>query len=362
MIKYLTSEEKKLSRDLWEEAFWEDSRQFDDYYYKEKVKENRILALIEDAEVSAAELSDEEGDLELLLLSDGSQLNAMVQLNPYLLQVRDCRWQVDYLVGVATRREKRHRGYMRRLLVQMMTDMKKEKAPFCFLMPAAEAIYRPFGFTYIFNQPRWQLKKEAQSRLERKPANAMEQTAAAWMMNWLQSRYQVYAVRDEAYVKRLMEELASEEGKLEALYDGHKLVGFQAMWGLTKKEQRLLYAESFYLEEIAEPKPAIMARIIAPEEFVKAIRLKKGKTGEITVNLWLEDPLIPQNEGLWLWQINQETSKLTKEQELLPGQPSVRLTVTELTEWLFGYRVPEAAEELDQQLDTLCGVFLDEVV
>ena len=45
MIRYLTAEEKPLSRDLWEEAFPEDSRSFDDYYYSEKIKGNRILAL-----------------------------------------------------------------------------------------------------------------------------------------------------------------------------------------------------------------------------------------------------------------------------------------------------------------------------
>ena len=43
MIRYLTEEERGLSRDLWEEAFPEDSRSFDDYYFSEKIRENRIL-------------------------------------------------------------------------------------------------------------------------------------------------------------------------------------------------------------------------------------------------------------------------------------------------------------------------------
>ena len=42
MIRYLTEEERGLSRDLWEEAFPEDSQSFDDYYFSEKIKENRI--------------------------------------------------------------------------------------------------------------------------------------------------------------------------------------------------------------------------------------------------------------------------------------------------------------------------------
>lgn len=365
MIKYLTEAEKQFSRELWEEAFPEDSRQFNDYYYKKKVSENRILALVENP-VFAAEVSAAVPAAEAELVTAPCQIDAMVQLNPYQVQARNCRWQVDYLVGVATRKDKRHRGYMRSLLLQMMEDMREDHMPFCFLMPAAEAIYRPFGFTYIFDQPRRYLRAAAVGRLRREEV-AQAQTvsaAAAWMMDWLQSRYQVFTIRDEAYVETLLMELASENGALEALYDGDRLVGFQAAWGW-KREQRLLYAESSYIIETAVAKPAIMARIITPEEFVKAIRLKhegwRGNAG-LTVNLWLEDPLIPRNQGLWLWHLNRETSWLEQAQEPVSGQPSVKLTITELTSWLFGYSVPEKVQDLDEKIETLQGVFLDEVV
>lgn len=340
MIKYLTEAEKQDSRELWEEAFPEDSRAFDDYYYKEKVEKNRILALVEEP----------------------GQIQAMIQMNPYLVQAGGFRWTVDYLVGVATRKEKRHRGYMRRLLQQMMEDMRAASMPFCFLMPAAEAIYRPFGFTYIFDQPRWKLRPSAENRLRRKEASSMAAEAAGWMTDWLQNRYQVFAVRDEAYVKILLAELASEDGVLEALYDGERLSGFQADWGWNKKEQRLLYADAFYIEETAEPKPTIMARIITPEECVKPICLKEGELEELKVNLWLEDPLLPQNQGLWLWHLNHETSWLERAEIPVSGGASAKLTITELTSWLFGYSVPETVRELDEKIETLQGVFLDEVV
>ena len=73
MIRYLTEEERGLSRDLWEEAFPEDSRSFDDYYFSEKIKENRILALCR----------DEEG------VSPAS-IESMIQLNPYEIQAGAC--------------------------------------------------------------------------------------------------------------------------------------------------------------------------------------------------------------------------------------------------------------------------------
>ena len=42
VIRYLEDGEKGKSRSLWEEAFPEDSREFDDYYFKEKTRDNRI--------------------------------------------------------------------------------------------------------------------------------------------------------------------------------------------------------------------------------------------------------------------------------------------------------------------------------
>ena len=125
MIRYLNDREKQSVRELWEEAFPEDSKEFGDYYFKEKVRDNRILALIgekpegEDKEPGPRESHQERAD-------------AMIHLNPYRLMVRGRCWQADYLVGVATRRDKRHRGYMRCLLLRMMKDLRQEQMPFAF--------------------------------------------------------------------------------------------------------------------------------------------------------------------------------------------------------------------------------------
>lgn len=385
MLKYLAAKEKILSRDLWEEAFPEDSKSFDDYYYREKTRDNRILAAVEDG-----------------------QVQAMVQMNPYLLQAGGRRWRVDYLVGVATRKEKRHQGYMRRLLERMMADMREEQMPFCYLMPAAEAIYRPFGFTYIFRQPEWELVDEdgltrrsllgadenkgvaessgaARCATAQPVAAAWRDTAgkrrylewlADWMNRWLERRYQVFAVRDDKYLLRLMEEIASENGTFDVLYDQDAMIGVQATWGWTDKEQRLLYCEAPYVREAAEPKPAIMARIITPGQFVKAVHLKQqAKEDELTLRLYLEDPLLAENQGLWLWHLEREGSWLeragserecTGSEQGKPGaeraEAELHLSITELTSWLFGYDVPVAAKPFEDRIETLKHVFLDEVV
>ncbi len=332
-------------------------------------------------------------DNRILAAWEEGSVQAMVQMNPYLLQVGRRRWRMDYLVGVATRKAKRHQGYMRRLLERMMADMREEQMPFCYLMPADEAIYRPFGFTYIFRQPQWRLADE--TGIVRRPLSGPADTAgkrgyvewlADWMNRWLERRYQVFAVRDAAYLLRLQEELASEDGTLDVLYDNDAMIGVQAVWGRDEREQRLLYCEAPYVQEAGEPKPAIMARIITPEQFVRAVHLmRQAAEQELTLRLFLEDPLLEANQGVWLWHLDRETSWLEREDprqghvvshlkraddtdNTLHGLESARsgvdlvLTITELTAWLFGYEVPEAAKPYEGVVETLKHVFLDEVV
>ncbi|MCD8083652.1 MAG: GNAT family N-acetyltransferase [Clostridiales bacterium] len=356
MPVYLSGEEKQATRTLWEEMFAEDSRSFLDYYYREKLRDNRVLAI------------RESGELE-----------AMLHLNPYVVCARGRRWRVDYLVGVATRREKRHHGYMSRLLLAMMADMRSEKAPFCFLMPADEAIYRPFGFTWIFRQPRWRLRKEEEIQripfmepdVRRNGPGYVRRVAelADWMNRFLAARYQLHTVRDEAYLRRLLREIASENGRVDLLYHRETMVGIRSEWGWKRREQRFLYCDDAYTEEVGEPKPAIMARIITPEEFVRAVRLAATSgEKERQIRLHLTDPLIPENNGVWDWYLNRQTSWLVRADEAAPDQEQaacadeLRLTVTELTQWLFGYDVPEAARPFADVVDPPEGVFLDEVV
>lgn len=55
---------------------------------------------------------------------------------------------------------------MRALLNTVLERMHSEKVPFTFLMPAAEAIYRPYDFRYIYDQCMQEVKKMRQQMLE----------------------------------------------------------------------------------------------------------------------------------------------------------------------------------------------------
>ena len=133
MIRYLEAEEKERTRDLWREAF-RDSETFIDYYYKEKMKDNRVLVCEEDGKIVS-----------------------MLHRNPYRIYMRGAEKTCDYIVGVATDVNERNKGHMRGLILSVLRDMQEERMPFTFLMPARESLYRPYDFRYIFDQPRWVL-------------------------------------------------------------------------------------------------------------------------------------------------------------------------------------------------------------
>ena len=360
-LLYLSGLEAEETKKLWREAFPDDSEQFVEYYYSEKVKDNRLL----------------------IKMQNGF-LVSMAHLNPYQMQVKDSEWDIGYIVGVATEESKRRNGHMGDILKKLLNDIAESGGPFTFLMPADEAIYLPFGFSYICRQPVLALKASVRETLNRRTCSDTLkdcEAAAEYMEQWLSVRYQVYCKRDAGYVSRLLKELASEDGSLEFLYDGQKLIGLEAFWGLKEKEQRLLYAEDAYVEEAAPAKPAIMARITSLEHFLTAFSAKEGADENMALELQVRDPLIEKNNGRFLWSFAEQETEITtpgadeglRAAELEKKEdriPVLRADIQDLAVWLFGYKKPEeiwpeAGEELMTVLravDTANKVFIDEVV
>lgn len=174
--KYLSTEEKERSRELYVKIFTEDTQRFVDCYYHYKVKDNQILVLEED-----------------------EQIVSMLHLNPYQMIVNGYEVKCNYIVAVATQENYRHRGYMRILLEQALKDMAKQGMPFTFLMPASESIYAPFDFVWIC--PYTTLSP----RVER--MNAENQN------RYLASRYQLFCKRDEKYMEYFLAQKEAMRGE-----------------------------------------------------------------------------------------------------------------------------------------------------
>lgn len=211
------------TRALWEEVFSQDSKQFLDYYYQYKAPEARVYVILE-----------------------GQNIISMLHLNPYRVSCHGEEKKSYYIVGVATKKEYRHRGYMRRLLCSAIADSKQEGCPFLFLMPANPAIYEPFGFRYGYRHLTYQPsallpKKRIMEAMEwgrsdrimagdqalvlevyrNQSENGLSVNAddlTAFADHELRWRFHVFCVHDRAYFDRLQKELRSENGDLFLIY------------------------------------------------------------------------------------------------------------------------------------------------
>lgn len=211
MERKLIGKEKQQSRGLWEEIFVEDTKEFLDYYYVEKIKDNEIWGSFQ-----------------------GEMLAAMLHLNPYKLCMGDSEIVSNYIVAVATKEEYRHQGRMARLLYQALRKAREIRTPFVFLMPAKEAIYRSFDFVTVYERKDYRLTREVLEKSTDGMQNMMgvssiyieEITEATpekeristikelikYSQSQLQKRYQLFAKRDEQYYTCLIKEQSSQQG------------------------------------------------------------------------------------------------------------------------------------------------------
>lgn len=173
---YLSQEEKARTRTLYEAVFSEDTERFVDFYYRYKVKYNKILAIEKE-----------------------NRPVAMLHLNPYVMIVNGYQVNCSYIVAVATDKDYRKRGYMRVLMEQALQDMACQRMPFTFLMPADERLYTPFDFSWIC--PYTFLPGKFQ-RMEADEQN-----------RYLAARYQMFCYRDERYMTEQRAQREAEQGE-----------------------------------------------------------------------------------------------------------------------------------------------------
>ena len=345
-LRLLNTEEHGKTRELWEKVFPEDTKAFLDYYYFIKTRSNQIYVIEEDEKIVS-----------------------MLQLNPYQIRIEGQTFPGNYIIAVATEKEYRSRGYMRALLIRSLNDMFGQKIPFTFLMPAAEAIYTPYDFRFIYDQVKGNLQREGGGAAA--PCDASYQTAdaglwdaeamAQFFHDGFEDRWQVYAVRDAGYYQTMIMEQQSERGGVRLLKKDGRIVGMaayareeateireplcldgcgEAMRSALKdlaqdgQESIPVYGDSLCDSESAgrrETKPVIMARIVCLRTFLEALKVPEGT--EMSCSFAVIDPVIPRNSRMWKLESGKEEEAVhVRETEDSEGV----LPVAELTELLFG--------------------------
>lgn len=131
-IRKLESAEHGKTRFLWEKIFREDSQAFVDYYYFIRTRENTIYVVEEDGAI-----------------------RAMLQKNPYRMKLEDSVFDSEYIVGVATEKEYRSRGYMRQLLIAALEEENKKSILLLFLCRQQKRFTARMIFDIYIIRNRW---------------------------------------------------------------------------------------------------------------------------------------------------------------------------------------------------------------
>ncbi|MBQ8189170.1 MAG: GNAT family N-acetyltransferase [Lachnospiraceae bacterium] len=290
-IQKLTGKEVMHTRPLWEEVFSEDSPSFTDYYFSHKAAQNiTFVCKYEDKIVS------------------------MIHMTPYDMQLQEKVIPTFYIVGVATKEEHRHRGLMATLLQEVFIYAKEVKAPFVFLMPADPAIYRPFGFSYIYERPEYEIPSGlsmsevyinsfidsglSMNFIDSTQDEYLLCKLSAFASKTLKKQYDYYILHTPNYFRTLLLELKSQNGGIFYLTKDRDIVGYflYAAEGKPFIQEMLLSLDSDIFNncimltgipiEKKETKPIIMAKNICDDnsvfiDYVNLLSNLKGCINEI---------------------------------------------------------------------------------
>ncbi len=395
-LRKLEQTENHKTRALWECVFPEDTKAFLDYYYYFKTKENEIFVIEEDGAI-----------------------RSMLQLNPYMVQMEETSYLCHYVIAVATEEPYRRRGYMGQLLRKAMQDMYNKKEPFTFLMPAAEQIYTPYDFRFVYTQRQTEdfyacpdepalsatlengergvgvsedtkkIHKEVFSDASLGDA----QEIAEFVQTHFTKRWQVYAVRDMQYYQTQIFEQQSENGGIRMMRVDGELVGlffYSDEDGLEIREPLYLNGyESLFQKSVCElmcdktqpakvyaweggkkEQPLIMVRILHLASLLACMKVRKGEV--LDCSFAVLDSILPQNSRIYRIQGGESTEWKVQVRETEDSEGV--LTIGALTSLLFGYRtIEEITEEEDvilteqlkkefEKLQPLQRVWLNEIV
>ena len=359
--------ENQRARKLYEEIFDEDSPAFVDYYFRVKAAENEIF----------------------VVENEKQEILATLHLNPYKMMFCGEKAKTNYIVAVATRADCRHQGMMRSLLQASLQEMYRREETFTWLMPAAEAIYRPFGFRFIYEKNKmtvtadvlqraetdenWQIHSDQEVSgdifcEEAKKEDLAE--LACFAEKQLSKLAEVYTVHDIAYFEQRMQEVGCEGGSLILIRKEKEICGyflalkkdreaweivvedavqkkaFPAVlhWFGASEEKCTFTAFPQIWEQYAQSEnvPAIMGRIVHLERFVCCLKIKKEQEWKIR----LTDSLVPENNGYFIKKTGSEGGNLIRVENLSEKEKKMfcSMDIGQLTEELF--RLPVFLNEV----------------
>ncbi|MBS9776190.1 MAG: GNAT family N-acetyltransferase [Fusobacterium sp.] len=320
-IRYSKENEKEIAKKFWEESF-DDNEEQRNFYFENIFNYKNYLVLEEHGKIKSS-----------------------LHENPYILNFDKSNYKTKYIVGVSTDKKERKKGYMKKLIITMLKNLKKENYPFIFLNPINPILYRQYGFEYFSLLEKYTFNIDLLKELE-KTNTDNSQILEITEINYekfLDDLIEIYdfsmqdklsyLIRDKYYFKKLLLEVFTDKMKVFILYKDNTPMSYM-IFGFDKdkieiresfskniesKKQILFllykYKENYKkIEVVAEEnsnleflfenqleiekriEPFMMLRIISP-----LILLEKYKDTFKNLKIYIKDDIIEENNAVYIF-------------------------------------------------------------
>lgn len=337
IIRYLDREERAKTRSLYEECFPEDTGVFVDYYYREKIKDNQILAM-----EGADGVREEEGWPQVML-----------HLNPFAFRFGGENVSLDYIVAVATDPRARGQGKMSRVMVKALLDLAARRHPFTFLIPATPAVYRSSGFAFLPEGTKETSRSAGAGSGGGLWVEELREEdfagAAVFANERMAEQYDVFPLWSRAYMARMRQELAAQAGGMLAVRERSGALAGLATYGREEDAGELLYVlalredraqvrklieEHMFgmnIHQIRDAEMPFMVRILDLKRLMEL--MGGGKTGSFRLRVRLKDEVVKENNGCFLLYCGEGASGI---RQIPEEEAECEMDIAALAVFLFG--------------------------
>ncbi len=340
MDYYLKSQDNQLCRMLYEEVFYEDSKEFVEEYFKQDIFYNHIL-----------------------VHTENSNIVSMVQWIPKHVVFQRKNMIIPYLFAVATKAEFRKKGIMGNLLRKVLLDLQESQIPFVYLIPAAKGIYEPYGFRTARRRSEKEYQKLKEQSFNPNKLCVLEKTnfnlyidqLLSYVDSKLAFTQDFYIKRDQQYYHKLLRLLSSEGGRIFLYLEQETIKGY----GFTEKKEDTALREcivdeayeanflsaicQFHNQESIEVRGShLETRIVDVETMLTLLKAEK----EFQLVIRFTDSCISKNEGNWNLCFQKSGEEITGHGEPTIEEWDLEMDISEFTEFLFGdYQMPVTIPE-----------------
>lgn len=348
----------------------------------DKENEREVRGRIESAfRVSILQREEVHSSKTNVVFTDNDVMQAMLYLTPYSAAVRrksfvytkknqpsmaDIMRVETNLINVECQDEERlYKNYMEKLMPASLAYQHQLNMPFCFVKTDREELFERYGFHYIQDRPQYELNRgviseQMLARAEKgevlqldlrgvtlQAADSDSLLSLAHFVNATLCRnYGIFIIRSASYYEQFRSELQSTGGNLFQIMQDGQLRGCFAYTGDSADAVgEAVFADAFerelFLLEKREKKPSVMARVVNLPEMLKQI----SGNGKITIAIRIHDPVITENDGTFLWYIDETGSYMERVEQTadstdssdLSMRPEVTATIGEFTAFIFEY-------------------------